>query len=427
MADLDWNFTPDEALAHWPESAPLAALVTGSPDQRWGRLTVLAAPDETVEARTAPEIDAALARLETDAWTACLCYELGARFEPRAAVRGREPPDGWPALLLLRSRAQLRYDHAARRWSASPEAMPLARELAERVRAGAHDARGARIEGLEAEIGRAQYESMVAQTVARVRAGEVYQANLAQRFCARWSGSPRALLRAALAAARPRYGAYLETATHALVGMSPELFLDLDRATRAATTRPIKGTRAFHVDPARLAASEKDAAELHMIVDLMRNDLGRVCEPGSVQVRAARVVESHETVHHGVAEIAGTLRAGTTLAQLLRASFPPGSVTGAPKVQAMRLIDELEPVARGPYCGAVGFVDPQRLALNVSIRTIALVRDAPGADAGTLRYSAGCGIVAESDPVDEYEESLHKSAVLLRTAHALVRAAAMRA
>ncbi|MFO0961780.1 MAG: anthranilate synthase component I family protein [Phycisphaerales bacterium] len=427
MADLDWNFTPDEALAHWPESTPLAALVTGSPDPRWGRLSILAAPDELVEARTAPEIDAALARLETDAWTACLGYELGARFEPRACVRGRVPPDGWPALLLLRSRAQLRYDHATRRWSATPEAAALARALGERVRAGAADARGARIEGLETEIERAQYERMVAQAVERVRAGEVYQANLAQRLRARWSGSARAILRAALAAARPRYGAYLETPTHALVGMSPELFLDLDRATRLATTRPIKGTRAFHVDPARLVASEKDAAELHMIVDLMRNDLGRVCEPASVQVRTARAVESHETVHHGVAEIAGTLRAGTTLAQLLRASFPPGSVTGAPKVQAMRMIDELEPVARGPYCGAVGFVDPARMALNVSIRTIALVRDAPGAESGTLRYSAGCGIVADSDPVEEYEESLHKSAVMLRTAHALERAGAMRA
>jgi para-aminobenzoate synthetase/4-amino-4-deoxychorismate lyase len=224
-------------------------------------------------------------------------------------------------------------------------------------------------------------------------------------------------MRAALQAATPRYGAYLETPTHALVGMSPELFLDVDRRAGTAVTRPIKGTRAFHEDPAELMASAKEAAELHMIVDLMRNDLGRIAVAGGVRVDASRALESHATVHHCVAEISARLHPGITATEILRATFPPGSVTGAPKVRAMQVIDELEPCARGPYCGAVGLISPDRIALNVSIRTIAMARE--GAEGGVLRYGAGCGIVAESEPRNEYEESLHKSAVLLRTAHML--------
>jgi anthranilate/para-aminobenzoate synthase component I len=162
-----------------------------------------------------------------------------------------------------------------------------------------------------------------------------------------------------------------------------------------------------------------------MIVDLMRNDLGRACVPGSVQVTSSRELERHETVHHAAAEIRGTLRPGTCLVDLLRATFPPGSVTGAPKVRAMQVIDELEPCARGPYCGAIGLVSPGRIALNVAIRTIALAGTDGGS--GALRYLAGCGIVAESDPRHEHEESLHKSAVLVRTALAVNATGAPRA
>jgi anthranilate/para-aminobenzoate synthase component I len=162
-----------------------------------------------------------------------------------------------------------------------------------------------------------------------------------------------------------------------------------------------------------------------MIVDLMRNDLGRVAAPAGVEVRVPREVESHETVHHCVAEVAARLRPGTRPIDVLRAAFPPGSVTGAPKVRAMQVIDALEPSPRGAYCGAVGVISPGRMELNVAIRTISLARGAGGE--GTLRYSAGCGIVADSDPRQEYEESLHKSAVLLRTVHALSAAAGARA
>ena len=421
MHALDWKSTPEEVLAHWPPDAPLAAAVTAAPDARWGRTTVLAAPGRVVQAHDAATALRALDGLEHGAWIACLAYELGGVFEPRALPRARGTPDGWPLVTLAACDARLEHDHATGAWRATDAALPLAQAISTRMAAGTRDVAGAAVEGLDMDLPRADYERMVARTVAYVHAGDVFQANVAQRFSARWRGSPRAVFRAALAAGRPRYGAYLETPTHALASMSPELFLDVDRAAGIAVTRPIKGTRAFHEDPQELLASGKDAAELHMIVDLMRNDLGRVATAGGVRVRDARAIESHETVHHAVAEVAATLRPGTTIAALLRATFPPGSVTGAPKVRAMQVIDELEPCPRGPYCGAIGLVTPERCALNVAIRTIAMSRDAAGADGGTLRYSAGCGIVAESDPRHEYEESLHKAAVLLRAVGKLGR------
>jgi anthranilate/para-aminobenzoate synthase component I len=299
----------------------------------------------------------------------------------------------------------------------SAEAAALVAAISERIERGERDECNAVISSLESDITRAEFESMVARAVELIHAGDIFQANIAQRFSAHWQGSPRAILRAAMHAGRPRYGAYLETKSHALVSMSPELFIEVDRLAGRVITRPIKGTRAFHEDPRELLASGKDAAELHMIVDLMRNDLGRIALPGGVRVTASRKVESHETVHHCVAEIEAILRPNLSVVEMLRATFPPGSITGAPKVRAMQVIDELEPVARGPYCGTVGLISPTAVTLNVAIRTIALHRT--DADSGTLRYSAGCGIVAESQPRHEYEESLHKCAVLLRTAHAL--------
>ena len=168
----------------------------------------------------------------------------------------------------------------------------------------------------------------------------------------------------------------------------------------------------FRTEEKRRQVADIDA----MIVDLMRNDLARVCQPGSVRVTIPRAIETHPTVHHGVAEISGRLRTGARGFDLLAATFPPGSVTGAPKIAAMQLIDALEPFPRGAYCGAVGFVgDDGALELNVAIRTITVLGDA----ARTLLYSAGCGIVSDSDPRDEEAESELKRRVLDRTAESL--------
>lgn len=414
MTELDWNCTPEVVLAHWPDALPLAALVTGAGHGDHARLSMLAVPTETVECRTHDDALAALARVgdERDGtWCIAATYELARAFEPTSLPRARMPDDGWPLATLVRCGARLELDHATGRWTAHHGAESLAEELGGRMRAGTGAAGVARIEGLEPDLAAGAYERMVAKAVSLVHAGDVFQANVAQRFSARWSGARRAIMRAAFAASRPRYGAWIETPTHALASMSPELFLEVDRAAGSIVTRPIKGTRAAHEPASGLMASPKDAAELHMIVDLMRNDLGRVCTIGSVRVSEPRSIERHPTVQHAVAEVSGTLRHGIGHAALLRATFPPGSVTGAPKIRAMQIIDELEPFSRGPYCGALGWLgDDGAVALNVAIRTFGLEE----AEGGTrLSYWTGCGIVADSDPDRECRESHEKAAVAL--------------
>src|SRR5258708_7143414 len=169
-------------------------------------------------------------------------------------------------------------------------------------------------------------------------------------------------------------------------------------------TRPNKGTRPLGPKlEAELLNSPKDRAELNMIVDLERNDLGRVCEIGSVKVTEPRVIEEHPTVYHGAATIEGTLRDNVGLVDLLRATFPGGSITGAPKIRAMQIIDELEPVRRGPYCGAIGYLSLDgHIQFNIAIRTM-IVKD------GLIHIPVGGGIVADSDPAAEYEETLVKA------------------
>jgi para-aminobenzoate synthetase component I len=215
-----------------------------------------------------------------------------------------------------------------------------------------------------------------------------FQANLTQRFTAPFSGSTRELARRAFAHSQPRYGGYLELPSgRCIVSMSPELFLEVDGKSRAVVTRPIKGTRSATGPHAaeELRHSIKDRAELNMIVDLMRNDLGRVCDFGSIAVTEPRTIESHPTVHHGVSTIRGRLREDVSIADLLRATFPGGSITGAPKIRAMQIIDEIEPVRRGGYCGSIGWIAPDQSArLNIAIRTITLAGERTSDDWSNL-------------------------------------------
>jgi para-aminobenzoate synthetase component 1 len=154
---------------------------------------------------------------------------------------------------------------------------------------------------------------------------------------------------------------------------------------------------------AELLDSLKDAAELNMIVDLERNDLGRICRIGTVKVTQPRTIEAHPTVYHGVATVEGVLPENVSFVDLLRATFPGGSVTGAPKIRAMQIIEELEPVRRGPYCGAIGYLDSDgTIEFNVAIRTMI-------ATAGQIHVPVGGGIVADSDPAAEYDETLVKA------------------
>lgn len=257
-----------------------------------------------------------------------------------------------------------------------------------------------------------RYLDAVGRAKEYVAAGDIYQVNLSQRFESTVELPPHSIYMRLRELNPAWFAAYLQWDDAAAMSMSPELFLRL--RGHHLTTRPIKGTRPRGRNASadrklqdELQTSEKDCAELFMIVDLLRNDLGRVCRYGTVSVSEPRRMEPHPTVHHGVATIEGDLRNGTTLADLVRAAFPGGSITGAPKVRAMQIIEELEPVRRGLYTGSIGWVDSLgNLDLNIAIRTVVY-------KSHKLYCHLGGGIVADSDGLAEYEETLHKGRALL--------------
>jgi para-aminobenzoate synthetase component 1 len=253
--------------------------------------------------------------------------------------------------------------------------------------------------------------------VQRVRdyifAGDIFQANLSQRFEAPLRESPWAFYSRLRRRNPAPFAAFLETPDASVISASPERFLHVDRHG-FVETRPIKGTRPRGVGPEHdaalgqaLAESAKDRAENLMIVDLMRNDLSRVCAPHTVRVSELFSLERYATVHHLVSTVIGQLESGFDALHLLRAAFPGGSITGAPKLRAMDIIAELEPSQRGVYCGAIGYWSlTGDLDTNIAIRT-AVARD------GHVYFSAGGGIVADSDPGEEYRETIDKARALI--------------
>ncbi len=266
------------------------------------------------------------------------------------------------------------------------------------------------------DLHRAAYEDRVRRVLDYIRAGDIFQANLTLRHLAtRPPGISAAALYLRLRAATPApFAAYLGFGKLALLSASPERFLRLDPQGRIET-RPIKGTRPRAADPEAdrrlrddLLGSAKDRAENLMIVDLMRNDLGRVAAVGSVTVPALCELETFATVHHLVSEVRAQLRPGLGAMNLLRATFPGGSVTGAPKIRAMEIIDELEASRRGPYCGSIAWLGYDgAMDSSIVIRTVVATDD-------VLIAQAGGGIVADSDPAAEYEEMRLKLQPLLR-------------
>jgi para-aminobenzoate synthetase component 1 len=262
---------------------------------------------------------------------------------------------------------------------------------------------------IRSSLPRPRYLAAVETILGHIAAGDAFQVNLTQQLRSPWSGDALALYRRLRAASPAPHGACLPGL--GIASVSPETFLDV--TSGRVLTRPIKGTRPRVDDPALdaamaddLATSTKDRAENVMVVDLERNDLGRVCVPGTVRVPELTALERHPTVWHLVSTVEGRLRADVGYGGLLRATFPCGSITGAPKVSAMSIVERLEPVRRGWYCGAVGFLSPGRAHLSVAIRTAVVA-------GGEARYGAGGGIVADSDPVAEHDESLAKAAAFL--------------
>jgi para-aminobenzoate synthetase component I len=267
--------------------------------------------------------------------------------------------------------------------------------------------------GVLSNFDRAGYLAGVRRAVEYVHAGDCFQVNLSQRLLHQATLPPLELYRRLRERNAAPFGGYFDLGDFVVASASPERFVRV--VNGAVETRPIKGTRPRGPTPEEdrrnaeeLLNSVKDRAENVMIVDLMRNDLGRVCAYGSVRVESLCRLESYRTVHHLVSEVRGRLREGKGPVDLLRAAFPGGSVTGAPKVRAMEIIAELEPTARGPYCGSLGYVGFNgAMDVSILIRTCTMGR-------GWVQFPVGGGIVADSRPDEEYEETLHKAEGLLR-------------
>lgn len=276
-------------------------------------------------------------------------------------------------------------------------------------------------------IRRADWMARVEEVRAAIASGELYQANLTRRLAAPFTGDPWVVFRCLRSGEPAAFTAYLDLGRHpatdarrAIVSASPEPFLALD-AAGAVRTDPIKGTRPRGATPAEdralaaeLLASEKDRAENTMIVDVLRNDLGRVCRPGSVRVPRLWRLERTPSVQHLVSTVTGRLAPGRDAFDLLAAAFPGGSITGAPKIRAMELLESLEPVRRGPYCGAALWVDAGgAMGSSILIRTFV-------ADGRRLTLHVGGGITWRSDPAAEWEETRAKARGPLRSLGAVV-------
>ncbi len=266
--------------------------------------------------------------------------------------------------------------------------------------------------GLRSTFTHRGYQNAVTRVREYILAGDIFQANLSQRFDAPLREPPLELYLRLRSRNPAPFAAYFDCDELQVLSASPERFLRLD--ADAVETRPIKGTRPRGFGPMHdealgraLAESEKDRAENVMIVDLLRNDLSRVCRAGSVRVPELFALEQHPTVHHLVSTVTGRLGAGAGAEALLRATFPGGSITGAPKVRAMEIIAELEPTRRGVYCGSVGWIGfGGDMDTSIVIRTF-VVRG------GRVYFQAGGGIVADSDPELEYLETLDKARGLI--------------
>ncbi len=306
----------------------------------------------------------------------------------------------------------LLYRHADGVWMAtgdaswleglSGEGRPGGRELATRLQ-------------FEREMERAEFVERVLRAQEYIAAGDIYQVNLSHRHTCRdgAAADPLSVYGALRRVSPAPHAAYLDEGDRVVLSSSPECFL---RASgRWVTTRPIKGTRPRYTDAARdersaceLLTSRKELAELVMITDLERNDLGKVCEYGSVRVRELLKLERFEQVYHLVSTVEGTLRPGVDHLDLLEACWPGGSISGAPKKRAMEIIAELEPVPRGLYTGAIGYLGFNgESQFSIVIRT--LIREG-----GHWHFHVGAGIVADSDPELEWEETLHKAAGILQ-------------
>lgn len=359
-------------------------------------------PRELVVARRADEVGPALERVEAlrregYELAGYIAYEAGLALEPRLAPRAAARSGAAGPLLWFGAFAGY----------AAIAADGVAQWLAQRAEGGI-----AQVGPIEPQLSPGGYAQAFGAIQEAIAAGDIYQANLTFPLAGSYRGDPLALYAALRPAAGAGYGGVVFDGSHWLLSCSPELFFAEREGT--AMVKPMKGTRPRGRDEeedaalaAELAASDKDRAENLMIVDLLRNDLSRVAQAGSVKVEKLFAVESYPTVHQMVTTVRAQLQPGKGAVDMVRALFPCGSITGAPKIRAMELIDAVERDARGPYCGALGRIGPEGdAAFNVAIRTLRLT---PGENnRGTAVLGVGSAVVADSEMLTEWRECLLK-------------------
>ncbi|MBI2168750.1 MAG: anthranilate synthase component I family protein [Actinobacteria bacterium] len=389
-------------LSALPSDADAVALRDGS---RW----LVGVDPEAVITTSGAEGLACLEGLGDQFWAGWLAYDLGRAVE-RVAPRASDDLE-LPDVRLARFDARAVIDeHGGSVEVLGDGASRAVLERATSEMAGCAPPPPPGVRAWEAGIDQEEYEAGVRAIVELIRAGECYQVNFTRRLSSEDPVDPLALFAAAVEQNPAPHAAFVRAGGVSVVSASPECFLSQDG--RLVETRPIKGTAA---DAGWLARSEKDRAENVMIVDLARNDLGRVCEYGSITVPALCEVERHPGLTHLVSTVRGVLRRDVGPRRLIEATFPAASITGAPKPRVMQAIEDLEPVRRGVYCGAVGWIDgaADRLALNVAIRTFTHVGTMTD---GRTFLGVGSGIVADSDPRAEWLETELKVARLLEAA-----------
>lgn len=419
--------------------APMTLLLHGA-HSRWSYIA--ADPIETISA-SADEGRAAFARARE--WMADVFAEGSPDLPPFsggvAGLVGYEmarafdtaphfsAPDGTPDLALGLYDCVAAFDHEQRRacvvaWSADiARAQDRAASFAHRLGTARVD-RSDAIGVLTSKTALRDYEVMVTKIVARVHAGDLYQANISRRYAGALAAGdhPYSLFARLVAQSPAPFAAYMRLTDHAIVSNSPERFLSVtqrDDGQLYAFSQPIKGTRPRGASPVEdeanaraLLESKKDRAENLMIVDLMRNDLSKACVPGTVRVPRLCGLESYANVHHLVSDIEGRLRDKSDAFELFAGAFPPGSITGAPKLKAIELIGALEGAGRGPYCGSlVWFGFGGAMDSSVLIRTATCTQHE---HAWRVAFNVGAGIVAESDPLEEARETVTKAASLKR-------------
>ena len=470
------GITPLTLLRCWPRERRFLVLLSGragpggeGADSRW---SIFSEPDRTVTGAVPGSLVAKQPRARDadeppfdGGHIGYIGYDFARSLHPKAITEADtdfDPADGtrWPPLEFHRCPGALCHDARTGAWWLTGDDV-AAERLLRTALACVGDDRATNlapdpllnppafhISAPQTTWSREGYIAAVLAAKEHIAKGDIYQLNLTHVLAARFSGSARALMATLHERTSAWFGVYLESpdyfATRRIMCcQSPELFLSMipqADGTMLVQTRPMKGTRPLMADAAAdslatadLDGSEKENAELTMIIDLMRNDFGRVCVPGSVHVTDRRTIERHGRPGTGVlqatATVCGTLAAGGKVAEVLDATLPGGSITGAPKLRAMQLIAELEPHRRGPYCGVVGyFSNCGRVELAMSIRTALLHGPRPNPALGerlggevdtfsalapaVLEYPVGAGIVADSVPEAEWEETLAKAKVL---------------